>query len=124
MVHPSVPSILVTPICPHSLSFRPILVPDSATLRIQVAPDARNSAWISIDGRKSIELKQNDEFVVRFSSYPVPAMMARRTSQGDSDGWLTSLRTALHWNTTQAAQKPLNTSGTSNSDALLESSPL
>jgi len=106
MVHPSVPAILVTPICPHSLSFRPILVPDSATLRVQVAPDARNSAWLSIDGRKSLELKQGDEFVVRFSSYPVPAVMARRMGQGDTDGWLSSLRTALNWNVTQA-QKPL-----------------
>jgi NAD+ kinase len=107
MVHPSVPAILVTPICPHSLSFRPILVPDSATLRVQVAPDARNSAWLSIDGRKSIELRKEDEFIVRFSSYPVPAVMARRTNQGDSDGWLSSLRSALNWNVIQI-QKPLN----------------
>jgi len=106
MVHPSVPAILVTPICPHSLSFRPILVPDSATLRVQVAPDARNSAWLSIDGRRSIELKQEDEFIVRFSSYPVPAVMARRTANGDTDGWLSSLKTALHWNVIQV-QKPL-----------------
>ena len=109
MVHPSVPAILVTPICPHSLSFRPILVPDSATLRLQVAEEARNSAWLSIDGRKSIELKPLDEFVVRFSSYPVPAVMPRRNENGDSDGWLASLRTALNWNVIQT-QKPLNIS--------------
>lgn len=107
MVHPSVPAILVTPICPHSLSFRPILVPDSATLRVQVALDARNSAYLSLDGKPGMEMKQGDEFTIRYSSFPVPAIMSRRTSQGDSDGWLSSLRTALNWNAMQVTQKPL-----------------
>lgn len=33
MVHPSVPAIMVTPICPHSLSFRPIVVPAGIELK-------------------------------------------------------------------------------------------
>ena len=41
MVHPSVPAILFTPICPHTLSFRPILFPDSASIVVRVSPDAR-----------------------------------------------------------------------------------
>ena len=36
MVHPSVPAMLLTPICPHSLSFRPLLFHDSATLKVAV----------------------------------------------------------------------------------------
>ncbi|KOB77541.1 Poly(P)/ATP NAD kinase [Operophtera brumata] len=34
MIHPSVPAIMVTPICPHSLSFRPIVVPAGVELKI------------------------------------------------------------------------------------------
>jgi len=34
MVHPSVSAILVTPICPHSLSFRPIVLPASIELKV------------------------------------------------------------------------------------------
>lgn len=34
MVHPSVPAIMVTPICPHSLSFRPIVVPAGVDLKV------------------------------------------------------------------------------------------
>jgi NAD kinase len=105
MVHPSVPAILVTPICPHSLSFRPILIPDSATLRIKVASDARNSAWISFDGRPSLELQPGDWVNCRYSQFPVPAVMAFRPDDSNmslpgasSDEWLLSLRTALHWN--------------------------
>jgi NAD+ kinase len=34
MVHPSIPAIIITPICPHSLSFRPILVPATSQIRV------------------------------------------------------------------------------------------
>lgn len=35
-VHPNVPCMLFTPICPHSLSFRPVILPDSARLELKV----------------------------------------------------------------------------------------
>lgn len=35
-VHPNVPCMLFTPICPHSLSFRPVILPDSALLELKV----------------------------------------------------------------------------------------
>lgn len=34
MIHPSVPAVMVTPICPHSLSFRPIVVPAGVELKV------------------------------------------------------------------------------------------
>lgn len=34
MIHPNVPAIMVTPICPHSLSFRPIVVPAGVELMV------------------------------------------------------------------------------------------
>lgn len=34
MVHPSVAAILVTPVCPHSLSFRPIILPAGVELKV------------------------------------------------------------------------------------------
>lgn len=36
MVHPAVPCFLFTPICPHSLSSRPLVLPEHVTLRIKV----------------------------------------------------------------------------------------
>ena len=120
MVHPNVNAILLTPICAHSLSFRPILIPDSATLRVKVAEDARSSAWISFDGRPSIELHPGDWVVCRYSQFPVPAILPFSTLDGEakfpgtsSDDWLSSLRTALHWNVnaTQATQRGHGTGG-------------
>lgn len=63
MIHPSVPAIMITPICPHSLSFRPIVVPAGVELRICVSPDSRNSAWVSFDGRNRQEIKVGDRLV-------------------------------------------------------------
>lgn len=36
MIHPSVPAIMITPICPHSLSFRPIVVPAGVEFKVQM----------------------------------------------------------------------------------------
>lgn len=60
MVHPSVPCIMVTPICPHSLSFRPIVVPAGVELKISISPDSRNTSWVSFDGRNHQELLHGD----------------------------------------------------------------
>jgi NAD+ kinase len=71
IVHPSVPAILLTPICPHSLSFRPIVVPSTVELKVQVPLDARNSAWVSMDGRNRLRLNQGDFVRITVSHYPV-----------------------------------------------------
>ena len=51
MVHPSVPAILLTPICAHTLSFRPLLLPDSCKLKCVVPFNCRANAWVSFDGK-------------------------------------------------------------------------
>ncbi|CAB3253160.1 unnamed protein product [Arctia plantaginis] len=62
MIHPSVPAIMVTPICPHSLSFRPIVVPAGVELKIALSPDARNAMWVSFDGRNRQALHHGDSY--------------------------------------------------------------
>ena len=58
MAHPSVQSIIIAPICPHSLSFRPIVVPAGVELKVAISQDSRHNAWFSVDGRNCTELKQ------------------------------------------------------------------
>lgn len=43
MMHPSVPAIMITPICPHSLSFRPIVVPAGVELKVVLADECKKS---------------------------------------------------------------------------------
>ncbi|XP_043237208.1 NAD kinase-like isoform X1 [Amphibalanus amphitrite] len=94
MIHPSVPAIMVTPICPHSLSFRPIVVPAGVELKIAVSPDSRNTAWVSFDGRSRQELKHGDSLRVTTSIYPIPSICA---SDQIAD-WFESLDECLRWN--------------------------
>merc|ERR1712198_101368 len=94
MIHPSVPAIMVTPICPHSLSFRPIVVPAGVELKITVSPDSRNTAWVSFDGRNRQELIHGDSLHVTTSIYPVPSICA----QDQISDWFASLAECLHWN--------------------------
>jgi NAD+ kinase len=60
MVHPNVPAMIICPICPHSLSFRPIVVPAGIELTVKVSEDTRVTAWCSVDGRNRLELGQQD----------------------------------------------------------------
>jgi len=60
MVHPNVPAMVICPICPHSLSFRPIVVPAGIELKVKVSEDTRLTAWLSVDGRNRHELQQQD----------------------------------------------------------------
>lgn len=71
MVHPAVPCILITPICPHSLSFRPIIVPSSVELHIKVPVGSRNGAWVSFDGQNRQQLMAQDYVTINSSATPV-----------------------------------------------------
>ena len=94
IVHPSVPAILFTPICPHSLSFRPVLLPDSAELELRVPETARGTAWASFDGKNRVELSQGDSIMVRMSDYPVPSI----NKTDETADWFKSLVRCLRWN--------------------------
>lgn len=52
LCHPDNPVILLTAIAPHTLSFRPIILPDTMVLRLGVPYDARASCWASFDGKE------------------------------------------------------------------------
>lgn len=95
MVHPQVPCILFTPICPHSLSFRPLMFPDYCQLCIQVPVNSRGHVWASFDGKDRTELAPGDAVVVRLSRWPVPSVAAEADPSGD---WFSAVRECLHWN--------------------------
>ena len=94
MVHPSVPAILLTPICAHTLSFRPLLLPDSSVLTCYIPADCRASGWVSFDGKFRQELLKGDRLEVKLSPYPMPTVN-RRTFTGD---WFDSLRSGFMFN--------------------------
>ncbi|TFK54034.1 ATP-NAD kinase [Heliocybe sulcata] len=94
LVHPEIPAILITPLCPHTLSFRPMLVPDSMEVRICVPFNSRSTAWASFDGRGRVELKQGDHIKVTASKYPFPTVCADK----QSTDWFHAISRTLKWN--------------------------
>ena len=102
VVHPAVPCILVTPICPHVLSFRSMVFPDHVILRCYVPHDARAEASVAFDGKHRQELHRGDSVQIRMSAYPVPTI----NRQDHSADWLSSLKRNFNFNS-RPRQRPL-----------------
>ncbi|KAI0305637.1 ATP-NAD kinase-like domain-containing protein, partial [Multifurca ochricompacta] len=94
LVHPEIPAILITPIAPHTLSFRPMLLPDSMEVRVCVPFNSRSTAWASFDGRGRVELKQGDHIKVTASKFPFPTVCADK----QSTDWFHAISRTLKWN--------------------------
>lgn len=63
IVYPIVDAFVVTPICPHTLTNRPIVIPDSVTIEIGFESGEHN-AFLTLDGQIGIELTQGDRVVL------------------------------------------------------------
>lgn len=66
ILHPEVEAIVVTPICPHSLTDRPITLPDHKPLSLKLT-SVESKAIMSIDGQKIDGLGPNDVITIRKS---------------------------------------------------------
>eukprot|EP00814_Leptocylindrus_danicus_P000859 CAMPEP_0116020408 /NCGR_PEP_ID=MMETSP0321-20121206/9777_1 /TAXON_ID=163516 /ORGANISM="Leptocylindrus danicus var. danicus, Strain B650" /LENGTH=552 /DNA_ID=CAMNT_0003491089 /DNA_START=110 /DNA_END=1769 /DNA_ORIENTATION=- len=102
VVHPVVPAILVTPICPHVLSFRSMVFPDHVVIRCTVPDDARSDACVAFDGKFRRLLHRGDSVIIQMSEHPVPTI----DRMDHTSDWLGSLKRNFNFNT-RAKQKPL-----------------
>ncbi|KAK5115799.1 hypothetical protein LTR85_009393 [Meristemomyces frigidus] len=101
LCHPDNPVVLVTAIAPHTLSFRPIILPDTIVLRIGVPYDGRASCWASFDGKERSELKPGDYCTISASRFPFPSVLPLNRR---SEDWVESISRTLNWNN-RARQK-------------------
>jgi NAD+ kinase len=86
---PTVKAFVVTPVAPHSLTHRPLVVPDSAVVEILLRSD-EEVAYLSLDGQPGLDLKDGDRVRCRRSEHKVSLF---RT---DAD-FFHVLRTKLKW---------------------------
>src|SRR5580700_3885967 len=59
IVHPAVESFLITPICPHTLSDRPVVVGDTSLIELRVA-DNSDSVFLTLDGQTGVPMAVGD----------------------------------------------------------------
>jgi NAD+ kinase len=90
IVHPSVESFLITPICPHTLSDRPVVVGDTSIIEVKLSAGTE-SVFLTLDGQKGIPLQATDR--VRISR----AQQLLKLIQTPNKSYFQILRNKLKW---------------------------
>lgn len=70
VIHPAVPAIMMTPICPFTLTNRPLIIPDSACITIRLGKKS-SDIMLTLDGQAGLEIGEKDEIVIRKGLHPV-----------------------------------------------------
>ena len=89
IVHPQTNGILITPICPHMLTNRPIVSPAERSIEVELVEDT--SVWLTCDGQEGRELHLGDKVLVQASSNPL--LLIKNPHRGYFD----VLRDKLHY---------------------------
>jgi NAD+ kinase len=90
IVYPTLGAIVLTPICPHTLTNRPIVVSARSTIRVTLR-SAGDTVILSPDGRQGVALNNGD--VVEAQDYGVPVVLVKTPERG----YFEILRTKLKW---------------------------
>jgi NAD+ kinase len=90
IVMPTVNAVVVTPICPHLLTIRPIVVPGDATITVHVE-GVPSQTYLTVDGQEAIELHLGDSINCCRSEYSVRLLRLR------PNGLFNVLRSKLSW---------------------------
>jgi NAD+ kinase len=64
IVHPTVASIQITPICPHTLSDRPVVVSDSSRIELRLAAGSE-SVFLTMDGQLGLPMQDDDRVCIK-----------------------------------------------------------
>lgn len=112
IVHPAVSSLLLTPICPRSLSFRPLVLPIDCVVTLRLSERNRSrEVEVSVDGKRWGGLRVGDEMRVwgeRMETGAegsserwiggIPCIKFGSRAEQDSDGWVGGLNGLLKFN--------------------------
>lgn len=99
ILHPLLPVTVLTPICPHTLSLRPLVVPDRAAIGVTLET-AREEVFLTLDGHEGISLGCGDTVCVTRSRSKVRLVKAGGRSFYDA------LRDKLRWGGLETSGKP------------------
>ncbi|KIK09124.1 hypothetical protein K443DRAFT_83195, partial [Laccaria amethystina LaAM-08-1] len=115
IVHPSLSALVLTPICPRSLSFRPLVFPSSSIVTLRIGDRSRAPAGVSMDGRTSHVLNPGESVNVQASPFPVPCINrssiitstdaeemkhSEGAGPGKEDDWVRDINNLLQYNAT------------------------
>jgi NAD+ kinase len=90
IVHPTMSCIGITPICPHTLTNRPLIIPDDAVLEVALRSGTED-VFMTLDGQVGFQIRCNDIVLVKKSEYKMYFVMS------PEDDYFQMLRTKLKW---------------------------
>lgn len=67
---PTLEAVIITPICPHALTQRPLVVPDQSLIELQLTSD-NGEVYLTLDGQVGFAMQQGDTLRVRRSARPM-----------------------------------------------------
>ena len=91
IVHPVVDAMLLTPIAPHTLTNRPIVIPASSDVHIRPVMDERDEVFVTFDGQSGFPLRPGDLVSVRRAPRPLRIVKSGQRTYFDV------LREKLKW---------------------------
>jgi NAD+ kinase len=91
IVQPSVDALILTPIAPHTLSNRPIVIPATSVVRVQPNMEDRDELFVTFDGQVGFDLQAGDTITVRRAERPL------RLIKPSTRSYFEILRTKLKW---------------------------
>ncbi|MCX8069106.1 MAG: NAD(+)/NADH kinase [Thermodesulfovibrionales bacterium] len=90
ILYPTINCLLITPICPHTLTNRPIVLPDNFTVTINILSD-NQEIYLTLDGQVGFKLIKNDSVIISKSN------IITKLLSTDKKDYFEMLRTKLHW---------------------------
>lgn len=91
LISPKADVFVITPICPHSLSNRSLVMSDSSTVELAPADDAECPMLFTVDGRETIEIYQGDRVRVEQAGHALPLLRL------EGRNFYSTLRQKLGW---------------------------
>jgi len=99
ILHPRVPGILVTPICPFTLTNRPLIIPDSAEVKIRLYADEEDIV-LTCDGQVGMQISSQDTIVIRKANIPTYVVVL------PGQHYFDVLKAKLRWSGNSIEQSP------------------
>jgi len=90
VVHPAVQSIILTPICPFTLTNRPLLIPDNARVEIRLEGSPEDMV-LTLDGQEGFAMDPRDKIYIKKSRNSVKMLSF------EDQSYFKVLKTRLHW---------------------------
>ena len=93
IVHPAMDALVLTPIAPHMLTNRPIVIPTEREVRVQsTSSNAGDEVYVTVDGQTGFGLHEGDEITIAKSERPL------RLIRSTTRSYFEVLRQKLKWN--------------------------